>query len=200
MCIPRVWRRTLGTYSQYVNPTDHKEQPMNWTSFHRRGEILREVTRVADARRDGALPMDVAGVRETFDEHDLLGALQLRWHTRLAGRIERELMYQPMDLERAVVTAWQRTADELPGTRAILDRHREHPIDAAMAEMMAKATAKEHLLLAVMAGRGSAQDAATVAAGARIEAEARASYRPSVEHDDSDRPTLMTWLRAAFAA
>ena len=173
---------------------------MNWTSFHRRGEILRNVTQVADKRLDGVLPMDVPGVRETLDEHTLLGALQLRWHTRLAGRIERELMYQPMDLESAVVAAWHATANELPGTRAILDRHREQPLDEAMADMMAKATAKEHLLLAVMAGRGSAEDAATIAAGARIEAEARASYRADLERDDTGRPDLLAWLRAAWAA
>ncbi len=89
---------------------------MTWKAFHNRGEILRAVTATADARLDGLLPMDVPGVSETFaDELDLLGALQLRWHTRLAGRIERELMRQPMDLEQAVVTAWQATADELPG-------------------------------------------------------------------------------------
>ena len=172
---------------------------MTWTSFHRRGEILRSVTRVADERLDGALPMDVAGARETFDEQSLLGALSLRWHTRLAGRIERELMYQPMDLQDAVVTAWHHTADELPGIRAILDRYREEPLDDEMAMTMAKSTAKEHLLLAVMAGLGSAEDDATIAAGARIEAAARASYRPPRRHDESDR-TFMTWLRAAWAA
>lgn len=172
---------------------------MTWTSFHRRGEILRSVTRVADGRLDGALPMDVPGVRETFDEHSLLGALSLRWHTRLAGRIERELMYQPMNLEAAVVAAWQHTADELPGVRAILDRHREQPLDDEMASAMAKATAKEHLLLAVMAGLGSAEDAPTLAVGARIEAEARASYVQSRERDESV-PSFLTWLRAAWAA
>lgn len=172
---------------------------MTWTSFHRRGEILRSVTRVADERLDGALPMDVPGVRETFDELSLLGALSLRWHTRLAGRIERELMYQPMDLEAAVVAAWHHTADELPGVRAILDRHREQPLDDEMAAAMAKAAAKEHLLLAVMAGLGSAEDAATVAVGARLEAEARASYVRTRERDDS-APSFLTWLRAAWAA
>ena len=131
---------------------------MTWTSFHHRGEILRTVINTADERHDGALPMDLDGVRETFaDELDLLGALQLKWHTRLAGRIERELMNQPMDLEAAVVTAWHRTADELPGVRAILDRHRQRPTDDAMAEMIAKSLAKEHQLLAVMAGLGNAR-------------------------------------------
>ncbi len=174
---------------------------MTWTSFHNRAEILRSVIEAADERLDGSLPTDVDGVRETFDdEHELLGALQLRWHTRLAGRIERELMYQPMDLEEAVITAWHHTAEELPGIRAVLDRHREQPSDPGMAEMMAKAAVKEHLLLAVMAGRGSAGDAATIAVGARIEADARASYRPSDPRVDAHRPTLFAWLKAALAA
>ena len=35
---------------------------MTWNAFRSRGEILRDVTAVADARQDGALPWDVAGV------------------------------------------------------------------------------------------------------------------------------------------
>ena len=38
-------------------------------------------------------------------------------------------MSQPMDLEQAVVTAWQATADELPGVRPILDHYRAEPLD-----------------------------------------------------------------------
>ena len=147
---------------------------MTWTTFHRRGEILRTVIATADARRDGRLPMDVEGVAETFgDELTLVGALSLRWHTRLAGRIERELMAQPMDLEGSVVTAWRRTAEELPGIRAILDHHRAFPVDAAMAEALARATAKEHVLLAGTAGRSSAADRAAARVGERIEQQAR---------------------------
>ncbi|MGA8245612.1 MAG: hypothetical protein WB797_01790, partial [Nocardioides sp.] len=98
---------------------------MTWTTFHHRGEVLRTVTLTADERRDGILPMDVDGVRETFgDELTLLGALQLRWHTRLSGHIERALIERPSDLEQAVVDAWHATADELPGTRLVLDHHR----------------------------------------------------------------------------
>ena len=41
---------------------------MTWTSFHRRGEILRAVIAAADPRRDGLLPMDVDGVAETFGD------------------------------------------------------------------------------------------------------------------------------------
>ncbi len=174
---------------------------MTWNSFHRRGEILRTVIDLADARRDGTLPMDVEGVAETFgDELTLLGALQLRWHTRLAGRIERELMNQPMDLERAVVTAWQGTATELPGILAVVDRHRADPLDAAMAEAMRKSAAKEHILLAVMAGRSSAQDAAAARVGAEIEARARATHRPAPAAPDDANNGLLERIKAALAA
>jgi len=148
---------------------------MTWNAFRSRGEILRDVTAVADARPDGALPWDLEGVSAAFaDELDLLGALQLRWHTRLAGRIERELMGQPLDLEQAVMTAWGATAHELPGIRATVDRYREEPHGREMARAMAAATAKEHELLAVMAGRATLDDPRAARAGAEIEARARA--------------------------
>jgi len=133
---------------------------MTWNAHQTRGEILRDVSAVADARRDGELPLDVEGVRQAFvDELDLLGAVQLRWHTRLAGQIDRTMMSQPLDLEQAVLTAWRATADELPGIRAIVDRHRDHPLDDAMADAMAVATRKEHAWLAVMAGQAGISDA-----------------------------------------
>jgi hypothetical protein len=176
---------------------------MTWTSFHSRGEILRDVIAAADARRDGRLPVDVPGVAEAFeDDLELLGALQLRWHTRLAGRIERELVNQPMDLESAVVAAWHATADELPGVRAIIDRERAEPRDAATAEAMATSAAKERILLAMMAGRVSAPDDAAVRVGAAIEADARATYRPAREPGArrAAQPRLLARLRAALAA
>ncbi len=176
---------------------------MTWKSFHSRGEILRDVITVANQRRDGRLPMDVEGVAETFgDELTLLGALQLRWHTRLAGRIERELMHQPMDLEDAVVAAWHATADELPGVLAVVDHYRAEPADGAMADAMAKSSDKERILLAMMAGRVSAPDAAAVRVGAAIESHARATYRPvrvpTPLH--ADQHSLLGRLKAALAA
>lgn len=174
---------------------------MTWTSYHNRGEVLRTVMTVADERRDGRLPMDVEGVREKFaDELDLLGALQLRWHTALAGRIERELAAQPMDLEGAVIRSWHRISDEMPGVRAVLDHYRENPIDERMARALTKATAKERILLAAMAGRGGPDDVLTVPAGARIEAAARASYRPGTHLPVEERPTLLGRIKAALAA
>jgi hypothetical protein len=177
---------------------------MTWTSFHRRGDVLRAVIAAADQRRDGALPSDVDGVAETFaDDLDLLAALQLKWHTRLAGRIEREQLHQPLDLRDSVVRAWQLTADELPGIRAILDEARRHPADEATREVVRKAVAKEHVLLAVMAGRASAQDDRAAAAGARIEDEAlatRAPYPLDGAGDGVQRPSLLVRLKAALAA
>lgn len=176
---------------------------MTWKSFHSRGEILREVIAVANRRRDGQLPMDVEGVAETFgDELTLLGALQLRWHTRLSGRIERELMRRPMELENAVVAAWHATADELPGVLAVVDHYRAEPLDAAMAEAMAKSAAKEHILLAMMAGRVSAPDHTAARVGAAIESQARATYRPVRVPTPrrAEQPRLLRRLKAALAA
>ncbi|WP_244929634.1 hypothetical protein [Nocardioides sp. W7] len=143
-----------------------------------RSETLRAVIAEADRRLDGHLPMDVEGVAETFgDELTLLGAFLLRWHARLSGRIERELLlHQPMDLEAAVVTAWRAAAADLPGTRAILDRYRDNPQGAEMAAALARATANEHAMLAVTAGLAAPHDARAARIGARIEAEARATY------------------------
>ena len=176
---------------------------MTWTSFHRRGDVLRDVIAAADARRDGVLPSDVDGVAATFtDDLDLLATLQLKWHTRLAGRIEREQLTQPMDLRAAVVRAWHRTADELPGLRAVLDEQRLRPADQATADAMRKSAAKEHVLLAVMAGQASAHDGRRAVVGARIEAEAKATWPASYDRSSNrgERPTLLGRLKAALAA
>jgi len=150
---------------------------MTWTTYHNRGELLRDVIAVADQRRDGLLPMDLDGVVERFDDElGLLGALQLRWHTRLAGRIEHALMSQPMDLETAVVSAWQATAREMPGVRAILDRYRLEPTDQRMASAMRTAVSKEHIALAAMSGKGAYGDERAAPVGAAIEERARATY------------------------
>jgi hypothetical protein len=177
-----------------------KEQTMTWTSFHNRGEILRSVIATAGVRRDGILPMDVSGVAETFgDELTLLAALQLKWHTRLAGHIERELLTQPLDLQGAVEVAWRNAADELPGVRKILDHYRANPTDEAMATAMAKATGKEHVLLAVMAGQASVDDATAVPFGAKIEAKARQD-RVTVPAEPVEQPSLLERLKAVVAA
>jgi hypothetical protein len=154
---------------------------MTWTTFHRRGEVLRTVTTTVDTRRDGLLPMDVAGVRETFgDELSLIAALQLRWHTRLSGHLERALMHQPTDPAAAVIGAWHAAVAELPGTRLVLDHYRAEPIDQAMAHALRTSADKEHVLLAAMAGESSSDAMVTAAVGRELEERARATYRSPV--------------------
>lgn len=177
---------------------------MTWKAFHNRGETLRSVISTAAERRDGILPMDLPGVAERFrDELDLLGALQLKWHTRLAGHIEGELSAQPMDLEAAVATGWARAAEELPGVRLILDHYRAHPVDDAMAQAVARATSKEHHYLAAMAGRASIAREEGQAIGARIEERARGtrSGTPAIDAvEDEPRLPFFERLWAVVAA
>jgi hypothetical protein len=152
---------------------------MTWDAFHRRGEVLRNVLQHADTQRDGVLPMELPGVAETFgDEVTLLGALQLRWHTRLAGTIERELMGQPMDLEAAVLTAWRKAASELAGVRAILDACTEAPASDEMAQMLETAHRKDWTLMAAMAGKASPSDKGAARVGRALEHRAREAYSP----------------------
>lgn len=175
---------------------------MTWNAFHTRGEILRTVTAAADERLDGRLPLDVEGVREMFDDElDLLGALHLKWHTRLAGRIDRALMSQPLDLDAAVIGAWQATAEELPGLRLVLDHHREHPLDERMARALATAAAKEQTMLAVMAGRAGTASSGAAPVGAELENRARAGRRHVLRAPQPHRaPGLLDRLKAALAA
>lgn len=161
---------------------------MTWDAFHRRGEVLRNVLQHAESHRDGALPMELPGVTETFgDETALLGALQLRWHTRLAGTIERELMNAPGDLELAVVSAWRKAAADLAGVRAIIDACTDAPVSDEMAEMLAKAHAKDWTLMAAMAGKASPSDSAAASAGRAIEQKARDAYRPTLRSNEVGR-------------
>ena len=180
---------------------------MTWDAHHRRGEVLRAVIDEANARRDGALPLGVPGVDRAFaDDFDLIAALQLRWHTRLAGHIERALMDQPMDLESAVLSGWRATAKELGGIRAILDAYTEAPTSAKMGAALGRAREKEWMLMAAMAGKASADDARGARVGRRLEEQARASYdrvlTVAPRHRGPERATgsLIGRLRARLAA
>jgi len=123
--------------------------------------------------------MHVSGVAETFgDELTLLGALQLRWHTRLAGVIEREVS-EPVDLPSAVITAWGMAAQDMPGLRAVLDRCADQPSSPEMARMLEKATAKDRALMAAMAGQAAPGDRHAPEVGRELEKRARETYRPA---------------------
>ncbi len=147
---------------------------MTWDAYHRREEVLRSVVDEANRRRDGVLPLDLPGVAETFgDEQGLVPALQLRWHTRLAGEVERALMEDPMEPETSVLTAWRRTATELAGVREILDACSADPSTPALAEALDRANRKDWVLLAAMAGQAGASSAGTARLGRRLEQQAR---------------------------
>ena len=195
---------------------DRKNRPTSarttaWNTHRNRGEILRTVISTADERLDGVLPMDLIGVSDAFhDELDLLGALSLKWHTRLAARIERELTHGPTDLEAAVVAGWRATARDLAGVRLILDHYLAHPTTPEMAEAMVRSNAKEHVLLAVLAGKAAAHlglDADAARVGALIEERARAGRTVADDarelrrrHRAEVRPGLLSRLMAALAA
>jgi hypothetical protein len=146
---------------------------MTWDAYHRRDAALRSVIAVIDRRRDGQLPwheMDEA--RAAFDgPTDVLLALQMRWHTRLAGHVDRLSAEQPMDLRAAVIRAWQAATADLPGVRAVLDTHDDEPA-------LRTARAKELAYLASAAGVAELHDAAAVAVGEEIRADARRVDEP----------------------
>lgn len=181
---------------------------MTWNAFHHRGEILQAVIDTADTRLDGLLPLDIPGVSETFaDELDLIGALWLKWHARLSGNIERELMAQPMDLEAAITNAWRVTSHQAPGTRLILDHYTESPTGPKMAAALNRAREKEWLKLARVAGLASDDSAPAARAGERVTQNARVGLpaplpavagAPTV--DDVETPSLVDRIRAVLAA
>jgi hypothetical protein len=181
---------------------------MTWNSFHHRGAILQTVVETADARRDGVLPMQLPGVAESFhDELDLLAALQLKWHARLSGNIERALMSEPLDLESAIASAWRLTSEQMPGVRMVLDRYHEAPSDSEMAAALGRASEKEWVRLAVAAGLANDESAAAARAGRQVELRARTETAERVvtpdaptSVDESETPSLVERIRAVLAA
>ncbi|HYJ67481.1 MAG TPA: hypothetical protein VEX15_07435 [Nocardioidaceae bacterium] len=141
---------------------------MTWDAYHRREAALRSAVAVIDRRRDGQLPWhELDAARAAFDgPTDLLLALQMRWHTRLAGHVDRLLAGQPMDLRAAVIRAWQAATADLPGVRAALDTHDDEPA-------LQTARAKELAYLASAAGLAELHDPAAVAVGHEIRSDAQ---------------------------
>ena len=179
---------------------------MTWNAFHHRGEILHTVIEAANTRLDGTLPLDLPGVSETFhDELDLIGALLIKWHARLSGNIERELMHQPLDIEAAIISAWRKTSAEAPGVRMIIDRYTESPSDPEMAAALTRAQEKEWLKLASAAGLSNDESAAAARAGERVATKARTDLPVAVPAhtqtvDTVGTPSLVDRIRAVLAA
>ena len=173
---------------------------MTWNNHYRRAEVLREVIRMADERRDGQLPMDVPGVAETFnDELTLLGSLQLRWYTALSGRLDNALAQEPMDLEEAVVGAWMDTAIALRGVRLVLDQNLAAPGSEEVAAVLQRATNKEHAMVALAAGKDSDNVMATVRAGEQLANRAR-MQNPTFRRTNVAATTLVERIKAVLAA
>ncbi len=185
---------------------------MTWNNFHRRGETLRIVEDVANARVDAKLPTDVPGVSEHFhDELDLVAALTLRWHTRLAGNVDRALVSQPWDLPEAVEQAWAETALEMPGVRLIIDEYTQHPTDGDMGRALLKAELREWQRLATWSGLASDHSDAAAAVGQRVQEDARVRLA-AIQKTAADRPeeqstkeqpshvSLVDRIKAALAA
>lgn len=146
---------------------------MTWDAYHRREAALRSAAAVIDRRRDGQLPWhELDAAHSAFDTPtDLLLALQMRWHTRLAGHVDRLLAAQPMDLRAAVIEAWRAATKDLPGVRAVLDTHDAEPA-------LRRARAKELAYLASAAGLAELWDPAAVAIGRVIRSEAQGGFDP----------------------
>jgi hypothetical protein len=172
-----------------------KEHTMTGNAQQRRDAILHEVMTVADTRRDGRLPWENTGADQAFDTPaELLGALQMRWHTRLSGAIERELTEQPWDLGQAVVHAWRGLAGEMPGVRAILDSHADAPA-------MQRARRKEWVLLATASGLTGMDDSAAPRIGREVEQRARTITVQKPAPDEEPKPQgWLSRLRHALAA
>ncbi len=148
---------------------------MTWNAVRTRADVLRSVVDEANRRRDGALPLDLPGVADTFDDaFALVTALQMRWHTRLAGLVEASLDDDPTEAEDAVVAAWRRAATDLAGVRAILDAQLADPATPELGTALRTAYRKDLVLMAAMAGRPTPSTAAAVAGGRQLEDAARA--------------------------
>lgn len=142
---------------------------MTWDAYHRREAAVRSAIAVIDRRRDGRLPWAEIDADRAFDSPtDLLLALQMRWHTRLAGHVDRLLDEQPMDLRGAVIEAWRAAAADLPGVRAVLDAHDDEPA-------LRPARAKELAYLASAAGLADLSDRAAVSVGRQLRTDAQRS-------------------------
>lgn len=172
-----------------------KGKVVTWTDYHRRDEAIRTVLELADSRADGLLPWDeVPAAEELFGTpSELLRALQMRWHTHLAGSLDELLAEEPMDLEVATVRGWCRAAVDMPGARAILDANRDHTAIAA-------GRRKDFHLLASTAGFGFVGDAYALRAGEALEERARAGAVNEAPAIDSGLGGLVRLLRLALAS
>jgi len=182
---------------------------MTWDAFHRREAVTQAAMELAEQRRDGALAWaELPEAEAAFGSQErLLQALQMRWHTRLAGAIEHELTKEPVDLEAGVVHAWRRCAARMPGLRALLDAHAgpaAGPDAGIDTGPLRTARRKEWMLLASASGVAALDDPAAATLGERIERRARSvvvdTAQPTIKHPAHRGNSLLRRIRHALAA
>ncbi len=173
---------------------------MRESHYRQRYRVLQASIEEMDRRCDGAIPSRVPGLWEAFeDDVDLVGALQMRWYTRLSGRIEVQQLRLP-DHDQAVVSAWRLTQAELPGVRMVIDRLIESPTSPRMGLMLAKARRNEHIMVALMAGLTWFHDDRAAALGFDLERAARRDPVAQRRDSESRRRSLAARLREMLAA
>jgi hypothetical protein len=179
---------------------------MTWDAYHRRKNALREMLEIADRDRNASLTdlLDTVDPdRVAFDDEiAVLFDLQMLWFQRLSGTADRLVADGTDDFEMVAIDAWVEAAAELPGARALLDRHADRP-------ELAKAFAKERAFIAGAAGipvqhPDLVERGATLIASARDAAD-RAPTEPVGEVDllsslAARRDRLVARLRSVIAA
>lgn len=172
---------------------------MTWDAYHRRKDALREVLAIADRRREETTATElldtVDGAKLAFaNDIELLFDVQMSWHQRLSGQLDRTLSAGAEDLEHVVTNAWSDAAAEMPGARTLLDANATRP-------ELQKAFAKELEFLGRSAGIPGNHDD-LIGHGQRIKAAARQDVHfASVVPEIPDTPAgLLDRIRGALAA
>ena len=157
-----------------------------------RAQVLRDVVATLDRRVDGTVPRDVPGLREAFpDDVDLVGVLVLRWSARLTAALDRALAPTAptlgSDRRAEVCRAWSETAEQLPGTRRLLDDLLAAPTTGPeLRALLLRSRDLERRRLAEAAGigggigggAGAGRRDRALETGRRLEQAARSQVRP----------------------
>lgn len=166
-----------------------------------RAGVLHDVIMEILSRKDGRIPVDIAGIDECFSGvEDLVGALMLRWHTRLIASLERGLLTEPEDRKEAVIEAWRHATWIYWGVRMVLDQLAEDPPNDVVARALQVTARNDWAAMAMAAGLASGFDEQATRVGHRLELEAR--RRNEAEHSTGREPrprTLIGKLRKALA-
>lgn len=192
----------MGTEADRHHPHHH---------LHRRRSVV--LRRVSDRLDEASilpaeagplldLALTTPGVPDTFtDEVDLVGALVLRWHTRLLARLDQAIEGPRGDLPGSVVEAWAGAARDQRGVRRLLDEQLATPSSPGLDALLRRAQQAEHARLAQAAGTAGTD----AAAGAGLELAARERLAQGLSSSGPYTASGTSWafvqrLRALVAA